>query len=87
MNMRTIHKHEIRHTHTTVTMPTGARIVHVANQRETACIWFDCDDSNELIRRDFRVFGTGHEVPEGLSYVGSVLVAEGTVVWHVFEDA
>jgi hypothetical protein len=38
--------------------------------------------------KQFRVFGTGHEIPVGtrLRFVGTVLDAGGLLVWHVFEE-
>lgn len=33
---------------------------------------------------EYRVFGTGHPVDDGL-YVGTALVAGGALVWHLFK--
>lgn len=32
---------------------------------------------------EYRVFGTGHEVEDGI-YVGSAITAGGALVWHLF---
>lgn len=39
------------------------------------------------IPRTFRVFGTGHPVYDAYTYVGTAEpVADGAIVWHLFED-
>lgn len=35
-------------------------------------------------KRRFRVFGTGHALPEDVSHIGTALV--GPLVWHLMED-
>lgn len=38
------------------------------------------------VRREFQVFGTGHPLPdEPVTHRGSVIVAGGALVWHLFE--
>ncbi len=77
-----------------VEMPKGARILHVAGQRENLCIWalVDTDHLGEL--HHFRVYPTGAALPEdfkegpsftedGDRYIGTAHC--GPFVWHVFE--
>lgn len=35
--------------------------------------------------RLFRVFGTGHTIPEGTVHRGLVFVRDGLLVWHLIE--
>jgi len=36
--------------------------------------------------RTLRVFGTGHPLPDDVTYVGTALAAGGALVWHLFES-
>lgn len=31
-----------------------------------------------------QVYGTGHDVPEGALHLGSVMAADGALIWHLF---
>lgn len=70
-------------------MPEGARIVHVGSNWDSSvgvvCFWAEArlDTANE--ERHFRVFGTGHKMPDNVGYVGSVILANGGLVWHLYE--
>lgn len=35
--------------------------------------------------RRFRVYGTGHLIPDDATYVGTVLTPGGQLVWHLYE--
>lgn len=43
----------------------------------------------ELDKRSFRIFGTGHSIPEGYEYRGTGLQPgrEMTYVWHLYEHS
>jgi hypothetical protein len=66
-------------------MPLGARIVYVANQYETFCLWAVVDPNAPTHKRYFRVHGTGHDVDPKLAYVGSIMIKGGALVFHAFE--
>jgi hypothetical protein len=73
-------------------MPSGARILSAANQREELVIYALVDPKAMKRRRQFRVAGTGHpiETPAGLgmkseTFVGTVLLLGGSFVVHVFD--
>lgn len=60
-------------------------IVMVDVQDRSICIWAEVNEYAEP--RTFRVFGTGHEIPDSgdhyYSHVGSCL--DAPCVWHVYE--
>ena len=65
-------------------LPVGAEIALVAGQREQLCIWFELNaDSSMQESRYFAVHGTGHDIPQGRTHVGSAVMEP--FVWHVFE--
>lgn len=76
-----------------VTMPRGAKILKVAEQRMRICVWALIDtDETVTERRTFHVVGTGQEICEPPSFyggrmehVGTFLMMDGDYVWHVFE--
>lgn len=86
--MLTVWKYELGLTELDViAMPKNARILHVREQDETACIWALVDpQETELEARSFCVYGTGHRIPNRLGeYIGTVHLMAGSLVFHVFE--
>lgn len=71
----------------TVSMPADAELLHVAVQRGDIALWALCDDEAVYVDRNFVMFGTGHDIQEGLEYefVGTVLLCGGDLVLHIFE--
>jgi hypothetical protein len=66
-------------------LPKGAKILRVAVQNETPCIWalVNADAPREL--RGFRIYGTEHRIgPEAGAYVATF--NQGPYVWHLFEQ-
>lgn len=72
-----------------ILMPEGAEILHVANQYEvnisTLEVWALVDPDADEVPRKFTIHGTGHPVTDGGTYVGTVISAQGRLVWHVFD--
>lgn len=66
-------------------MPSGALLLAVQMQAETACIWAAVDPLNSNVDRIIYTRGTGHDLDERLagSYLGTY--QEGPFVWHVFD--
>lgn len=63
--------------------------LHVAcRQLDTVEFWAPSHDdtvgSGE--ERHFRVYGTGHEIPDGVLYVGTAIAPGGSLVWHLHSD-
>jgi len=71
-----------------IQMPKFARILSVQMQGSTPCIWAVVDTAYATEQRTFRVFGTGHPVPDThattLTFIGTVQV--GRLVFHIFES-
>lgn len=74
-----------------VEMPEGAEILSVGNQSEEIQAWAMVNNSPnvDMESRKFRVFGTVHELPDDTSellFLGTVLLFDRRVAFHVFED-
>lgn len=60
-------------------------ILHVASRRAEVVEVWALDTGAPIAVRHFRVFGTGHPLPdEQLRHVGTAL-APGGLVWHLME--
>ena len=61
-------------------------IVHVAARDPRVVEFWALDEDGWTRDSEFRVFGTGHPLPEGrLVHHGTVIVADGRLVWHLIE--
>lgn len=82
--MRVIHKFPIRtdYPSTTVMMPVGSKIIHVAMQGDTLMLWAEVEPDAQMESRRFAVAGTGWLVPPG-KHLGSVF--QEKFVWHVYD--
>lgn len=60
-------------------------VLHVASRTPDAVEMWVTDTGGPRVRRRFQVFATGRDVPDNAVYVGTVLVAGGILVWHLFE--
>ncbi|MFA5376381.1 MAG: hypothetical protein WC455_11605 [Dehalococcoidia bacterium] len=68
-------------------LPADAEILSVQVQRGIPCIWALVRVGNPLTIRHFRMVGTGYPITDGdLHYIGTVQVADETLVFHLFED-
>lgn len=71
-----------------VSMPTGARILHVHEQNAVMRLWAVVDPAKDREIRRFHVVGTGHPIPEKIgAYIGTVHMRGGELVFHIFEAA
>lgn len=70
-------------------MPAGARVLSVAVQDGVPCVWALVDPAAPLRPRAFAWRGTGHDASglEAARFVGTVLMADGRLVFHLFEVA
>ena len=66
-------------------MPEDTRIVEVHSQDEVDVLtfWAEVDPTRTKTRRYFGVVGTGHEVQDRTTYIGSMHVPP--FVWHLYE--
>jgi len=72
---------------TTHSIPSGARIVHVSigSSPNRVAFWAEVDTLVNPVHRTFKVFGTGHPIPQGWVYVGTIPVPGYPLVWHLYE--
>jgi hypothetical protein len=83
--MKTIWKWTLR-PETTINMPHGAKLLAVQEQRGEPQLWAMVDPGAKTYQRTFRVYGTGHVMPDDPGqYVGTVQSHSGVLVLHVFE--
>lgn len=47
--------------------------------------WAEHTDGATQVKRAFRVFGTGHPLPDDARWVGTCPRTDGGLVWHLFE--
>ncbi len=88
--MRVVYKYPLDIASTvTRKMPEGAEVLHVGMQDEGLMLWALAKAPSEHAwaneTRTFRVYGTGHPIPDDVlaQYLGSV--KDGPFIWHVFE--
>lgn len=74
---------------TSVSMPFGAKILSAQIQQDILRVWALCN-VDEVMHgpRNFRIFGTGHSIPDNLKlrFLSTVQLCGGGLVFHVFED-
>jgi len=73
---------------TTIFLPAKARVLSVANQRETLTLWAAVPTTfeGEPFARVFDSFMTGGEIPDPYAtFLGTFLFHDGAFVCHVFE--
>ena len=86
--MRTVYKYPVAFDRPTVMMPVGATVRCVGTQDGwNVVVWAEVDTDHDLMEpRQFYIFGTGHPIPDGLAYVGTVICNQGTLIWHVYTE-
>lgn len=84
--MRTVWKFELPvDDEFTLALPLGAKLLHVAAQRDKPCLWALVDDDMPTRPRSFQTRGTGHDADEVGDYLGTYQLRGGAFVGHVFE--
>ena len=85
--MATIWKYELEPGLTELRMPEGAQVLTMQIQNGTPCLWVKVDPGAQQEDRVFKVYGTGHDIPDypRLMYVATAQMGDGALVWHVFE--
>lgn len=68
-----------------LSMPAGSRLLHVAEQDGSLCLWALVNPHPEVPKVEIKVavVGTGHPVPDEFDHLGTVLTFDGSLVWHV----
>ena len=84
--MKTILKYTLTNGRNSFSMPKGAVVLSVQEQNNMACLWALVEMSGEIEIRTFETVGTGWEMDNrDRKYLGTLQLAGGTFVWHVFE--
>lgn len=81
----TIYRYEVPVDHCWHEHPLSGAVLHVASRRRGVVEFWALNSGGPNVERRFRVYGTGHPVPAGLTYRGTVL--DGPLVWHLMEEA
>lgn len=71
-----------------IEMPKGAKILHFGIQYDGPQMWVLVDSEVAKEKRQFMLVGTGHDIHHigaPLKYIGTVLMASDSLVWHLFE--
>lgn len=69
-----------------IQMPEGAEALTVQTQHGSLCLWAKVNPDVELEDRLFVIHGTGHAIKDAQeTYIGTAQMADGALVWHVFE--
>ena len=68
----------------------NAKILHVDTKlldvSAAVTFWAEVDRyPSNTTPRYFRVFGTGHSIPDHATHIGTCLGAGGDLVWHLYE--
>ena len=70
-----------------VSMPSGARLLHVDVQHGEPQVWAHVQPSAQSRNRKLRVYGTGHPIESDRgAYVGTFQVHGGVLVFHLFDE-
>jgi len=74
-----------------IEMPRHAEILTVQVQRGVPSLWAVVDPDRVQQKRHFAIYGTGHLMPElemgaERKYIGTYQLADGGLVFHVFEE-
>lgn len=69
-----------------VRIPVGARFLHIDSQDDGIFLWCEVneDESNMHLHR-FVVVPTGGVPPKNATFMRTVLMSGGELVWHVYE--
>ncbi|ADD81096.1 gp098 [Rhodococcus phage ReqiPoco6] len=66
---------------------SNVKILHCAEDRynePSLDMWVQDDDTSPRQRNFFRIIETGQDVPEGYTYISTVVMSNRLFVWHVY---
>lgn len=69
----------------TITMPANAEPIRFGTQAGKPVMWCIVDPEQPDTERPFAVVPTGGNVPPGARHVGTILVMDEQIVWHLFD--
>lgn len=83
--MKRVNKYAINESGQRVSMPIGAKFLHVQRQGNNLCLWVEVETHKPFEERVFEVIGTGYEVAANLKYVGTAVFEVSGLVLHLYE--
>lgn len=66
-------------------MPDGAEFLFAELQDGVLAAWFMVLPDSPKVKRRFKVYGTGHEIPMSSRYL--MTFQQPPYVWHLFEES
>lgn len=87
--MKAIWKTVLEITHTQVIkVPKGSNFISVALQFDKLVVWYIVDDRAEIEKVNIYIFGTGNPIPNTFDgeFIGTVLMFNDALGWHVFRE-
>jgi hypothetical protein len=81
----TVYKYKLDHGLVTLELPFAAQFLAADVQGFQWTAWFQVDTDKPLTKREFQVFGTGHEMPSDCGWLHCATFFQGSLVWHLFE--
>ena len=82
--MKKIYKYTLRISdEQEIEIPDDSEILSVQMQSGEPQIWVLVNPENYTMKRRFKIYGTGHDVEDGLKFIGTF--QSGPFVWHLFE--
>lgn len=87
MTQTLIHKESIWAGPATLVLPVDAKVISVGDQNDMISIWYESEQQSPYENREFEVVGTGmyFNKTRHHNFLGTVIQAEGSLVWHVYE--
>lgn len=74
----------------TIDVPQGSKILCLKVQYGVPTVWFLANPEAPSVTIKYKILGTGHQIEDqnlnGLTYLDSFLIAEDTLVFHVFME-
>ncbi|MFX1364422.1 MAG: hypothetical protein ACFE9Y_05785 [Promethearchaeota archaeon] len=69
-------------------MPEGAKLLTFDVQKEIPTLWALVNSNKKYEKRFFRFVGTGDTIEEevNLDYIGTIQMADGKLIFHLFEE-
>lgn len=85
--MKAIWKYGLVPGRNAIYMPEHAELLFVRTQLGDPHVWAKVDTNADKVTRYVRVLATGEEFDDrGLRYIGTFFIADGSLVFHAFEE-
>lgn len=81
--MKTVYKYMVNQT-MWIEVPKDAKILTAQVQQGNICLWVEVETENEMVLQMIYVVATGGSIPPAKTYVGTVQLAEGMYVVHIY---